>query len=303
MNATTDTELPVLFEVNETDWIYYFDYQNIQYYAERDVHKPNLVITIGDSWSWGDSLNNGKIKPGNDDVNYRMSYVYGGVLADKLDAGFINMSFPGCGNYWMSGMFDVCYRNIHNVSKNYEQVYIIVTFTEIGRLLEFENYREKLSIDILESYNSVLEKIEAFDFKQINDFAANLPNNVEVITGRNFTDTFDNNIKHLNNTTYLDKTWLELLFEKQGFPYNKPCRIMSGIGYDPLLELYKSHNMADSNFRSWFLPNIVNVGLERLDLLDKSILNNNVATKHPTEEGHAIWTDYILNDIKNRTYE
>jgi hypothetical protein len=60
-------------------------------------NKETLVITIGDSWTWGDSL--GSIPhTDTDDLDARQTQVYGKHIADELNADWINCGYCGWGN-------------------------------------------------------------------------------------------------------------------------------------------------------------------------------------------------------------
>lgn len=56
-----------------------------------DHNKNDLVITVGDSWTWGDSL-------GDVSVRYRSDHVYGKYLSEYLDSDWINYGFCGGSN-------------------------------------------------------------------------------------------------------------------------------------------------------------------------------------------------------------
>jgi hypothetical protein len=56
-----------------------------------------LVISIGDSWTWGDSL--GNISLGAvDDTEARKNNCYGRIIADEIGADWLNFGFCGWGN-------------------------------------------------------------------------------------------------------------------------------------------------------------------------------------------------------------
>jgi len=279
-------------------WSYWFK-SHCSTHSESNIEGKNLVVSFGDSWTWGDSLNNSKIHPDNDNEEYRLNNVYGGLIAKKINANFVNISFPGAGNYWILDRFRIFVdKQVKQLSKQYENVYVVITLTEIGRLLEFEKYTNELSIDNHDDYNSVLKNLEKFDFDIINDLSKNLPSNIKVFVGRNFTDTFDDNKKLLTNVRYIKDTWLDLLFKEQNFSYKKNCRIVSIIGHEPFYN-YMTNNVSNKwHFKDWFTTNILEPGLERITLLEKSKLNYKKATKHPTEEGHAIWANYLETYIE-----
>jgi hypothetical protein len=279
-------------------WSCHFDNNNVEIFTENNNNKDNLVIAIGDSWTWGDSLNNSSITPHRDDSKYRTDHVYGNIVANKLDADFVNIAFPGAGNYWILDRFKIiAERELHKVKRKYGNITILITLTESGRLLEFRKYTDALQISNFDSYANVLTDIELFDFTFIEDICSRLPDNVRVVVGRNFTDTFDVNKQAFVNVTYVDTTWLELLFKEQEFAYDNACRIMSGIGYYPFDD-YMKHNVTNKvEYKEWFLQNIVETSLARIALLEQSKLNYQKATKHPTEDAHEIWADHLLTYI------
>lgn len=49
------------------------------YYHEVDRGSNTLVVTIGDSWTWGDRL--GKTTLEYDDRDYRTSHIYGALIS------------------------------------------------------------------------------------------------------------------------------------------------------------------------------------------------------------------------------
>jgi hypothetical protein len=62
-------------------------------------NKKNLVITIGDSWTFGDSLGTIYDDPFVDDFQARYTQCYGRCIADKLDADWYNFGLCGGGNF------------------------------------------------------------------------------------------------------------------------------------------------------------------------------------------------------------
>ena len=68
-------------------------------YKSRDSDR--LIITIGDSWTYGDSLGKTKVRNGIDDTEYRLNHVYGNILTEQLAADWMNLALPGGSNFWM----------------------------------------------------------------------------------------------------------------------------------------------------------------------------------------------------------
>ena len=66
------------------------------YHAE--IHnRDTLVITLGDSWTWGTSLQQ----------NLRLQQVYGALIKNQLDADWINIGCQGWSNSFILGHLDL----------------------------------------------------------------------------------------------------------------------------------------------------------------------------------------------------
>ena len=64
--------------------------------AESIIGKENLLITIGDSWTWGDSLGSTTLEF--NDKQTRHKQFYTNLLAKKLEADWIMLARCGCDN-------------------------------------------------------------------------------------------------------------------------------------------------------------------------------------------------------------
>ena len=73
------------------------------FFVNRD--KNDLLITVGDSWTWGDSL-------GDISVRYRSEHVYGKYLTEFLDSDWINYGYCGGGNRNILKALDLILQNI-----------------------------------------------------------------------------------------------------------------------------------------------------------------------------------------------
>jgi hypothetical protein len=101
-------------------------------------NKKKLVVTIGESWTWGDSLES-SWNPRSDNKEFRLSNVYGGQLAAMLDADFLNLAIPGESNLWITNHLKLFAENLNDF--NYEEIYVVLTLTEVGR--EFQGNLDK----------------------------------------------------------------------------------------------------------------------------------------------------------------
>ena len=107
-------------------------------------HSNTLVVTVGDSWTWGQCLGgyneiktykdhdwqtiNGLVTNVNAD---RLNNAYGNLLSQQLNSDWLNLAFPGWSNVHMSQVV----QNLGKVipSLHYSNIFVIVTLTEVGR--------------------------------------------------------------------------------------------------------------------------------------------------------------------------
>jgi len=252
-----------------------------------------LVITAGDSWTWGDSL--GTINPEDnlfDDYNHRTEHVYGRLLADKLNADFLNIA--KCGG-WNSEIFDNLILALKHINTKYEKIYVFVTLTELGREIWGDPLwigDDFLNIDTIDEF---LKKYEENMFTSFKQLIGTYPN-INFKIARNFTYSYQGNINILNKY-HIEKTWVDCLnlAQDNSNEYPDDIRIMSGICMVPLHKRLKKLGIF-KRFKYQFIEYYATADLA-IDWLNESSLNYKKATKHPTEEGHQIWADYLFSRI------
>lgn len=117
-----------------------FCHYPFQWYYERPVGSNHLLITVGDSWTWGDSL--GNTDTDHDDFVFRTSHLFGAQLATSLQADFINVAFPGSAN--ISLFETTCTQVLNRLTKDYCKITVIFVLTETGRELHdrFESFQQ-----------------------------------------------------------------------------------------------------------------------------------------------------------------
>ena len=69
------------------------------HYQNRD--SDSMIITVGDSWTYGDSLGKTCVREGLDDTQHRLAHVYGNLISQELGVDWINLALPGISNRQM----------------------------------------------------------------------------------------------------------------------------------------------------------------------------------------------------------
>jgi len=255
------------------------------WYYEEIRNRPRLCICAGDSWTWGDSLPK-------DPIGYRTQHIYGNLLATKLNADFVNISRCAASNIEIHDMVAEFLPKVQNL---YQEIYLIITLTENGRELLFDPIWTNCvtTFNNLEGFQKEYERAMFHTFKETLLQYTNL----RAIIGRNFTYTFEDNHRILDGHL-LEKTWVDILAENQQLePYPKNLRILSQMGLSPLIKKFKemgTYNQLKPQFFNTFIDME-----EAICWLDNSVYNFKYATRHPTEQGHALWAEYLFSQFKD----
>lgn len=274
------------------DWKPDNPYSYRQWYEEDIQGRDTLLITVGDSWTWGDHL--GLIdwdRASNDPI--RLTQIYGRLLADHLDSDWVNLARPGCSNYWMLEKLEDIRPCIEQAT--YKKIYVVVTLTEDLREAQ---YTRRINVNApyqqmwagSNSIEEFLRQVETYLFLNLETYFKGLPK-VHAIVSRAFTDTWPGNTSPL----LLDKTWCDVIQDKVQFEnYLRPVPFIGQMSTDPLKEKYIKNNIER---KLEFLDIMERVGT-RWQFLGASNYNLKGSTCHPNPQGHALWADYVFSQIR-----
>jgi hypothetical protein len=263
--------------------------------GDDDYHAEIIIVTAGDSWTWGDSLDSGS----------RLNQIYGKLIADKFNADWINVGCRGWSNSYIIDNVSYIVNLLTNSS--YKKIIVVLTLTENGRDIKTPhsfpyNYIECFKqLGATETfYNQLLTDIEMHWAKQILELQKKLDQRYTVFLGYNFVW---NKLltEKLSNTSIIlaESNWIEVLADYQNLP--RPIRTNLVCGWifkfiDSVHEILA--RPTTTAFKSWALPLIDQANLVN-QWLDNSPMNGKKASKHPNAEGHAVWANYILKRLSN----
>ncbi len=311
--------------------------KNREWYYEDDNKKDKLLISVGDSWTWGDSL--GKIADGLvDDKDYRVRNIYGYHLSNMLNTDFINIGIPGGANLKILDHLRIVLKNL---TKNYKKIYIIFTLTESARdlnsldLIE-DSYNQvkdstwppfkhltnadQSTIDfILNDINSIgafhlsdiirlyLNSVQCLDvdslFKSLDNTTINLLEsirapNIKLLIGRNFTSWASS-----CSLSHIKYRWTDVISkygEINRYPEDLFC-LTHSMGFNIIDRAVKYHlpNINVKNFKEDMLLHMKKAE-SAITWLNQSPYNSNIATKHPLEDAHRWWASEIYNNFNDK---
>lgn len=254
-------------------------------------NKDTLVVTIGDSWTWGDSLEK------------RLDEVYGKLLSTHYDADWVNIGGCGYSNSWVLRHAQLIADQAEALL-NYKKVIFVITLTENGRDIQgysarpfdyISAYRHLAgSIDL---YDCVLKDVEKEWYDNIIKLGDSVGPNAKIVIGQNFV--WHNKIANITHPRIivLSDNWIEILSDYQQL--GRPIRttLVTGWIFDTVAVINSILNIkVTTPFKTWSLP-YINLANQVNEWFDTSNLNNKKASKHPKALGHQIWADYIIQHL------
>jgi hypothetical protein len=251
-----------------------------RWYHEKVRGSDALVITVGDSWTWGGSL----------PPESRLDLVYGNLLADKFSADFVNLAACAWPNWamhkWLSWF-------LPQVVQKYKRIFVAITLTENGReILDWTNWLEQTST-VPKNLVSFQIEYEQAMFKDFRSIFEQYPQ-VKVVVGRNFTYTYDENKSVLADYLVSD-IWVDRLAIAQNMmDYPKNVRVLTWLATKPLIAHFKKFKVYKT-LKPEFFEDFMAM-TEAIEWLERSSLNchgREILSKHPIAEGHQLWADYL----------
>ena len=266
-----------VFSVVDTGHCQIKNLKNLYPFDFVDRSKKKLVVTVGDSWTWGTDMT-----PDNNN-EYRLKHHFGHQLACNLNADWLSLGQSGSGNFWMYDRVREFARIIPNLI--YDQIYVVCTLTETGRAVSvrtdidfnryFQNYHVNGFIKYLNNLcvNNIVAALRPFD-------------NVLLKVGTNFVDYLGDDHEFVMSTP-----WLKLICQQHSIEYTGNCQTMSPWAISDLRQL--NNQVPDNKHNDYLnlLETLADSALERKQLL-LSVPGMN--RFHPTSQGHRLWADYVL---------
>jgi lysophospholipase L1-like esterase len=254
------------------------------------IDSKHLVVTIGDSCTWGSDLEQL-------DNNFRLAHVYGRLVADKLNADWLNLALAGSGNFWIADQVEALAKIVPILS--YDKIYVICTFTEPGRHFDTESdryidYATWLEVNIKE-YKDYYKLLEFLNQECINRIytALNPFKNIKVCIGNNAIEPLG--LEQADNDL-LKKSWLQVMAEQLNFNYSSEnCYVNNPESTTARLEnvLEIQPKLKRSDFLTWMIE-IMNVAEQRKQ---SATVKPYISGWHPNSIGHEIWANYILESL------
>ena len=262
-----------------------------EWFHENIVGNTNLLICIGDSWTWGDSLGETDLKYNDIESRYEQFYIAG--LAKNLKSDWVMIAQCGTNNQWILEQYKIINQAIKKkFYKIYNKIYVHVCFTELFRELD-NDALIKILYKNLNSFSNFKEFCNFYFKITVMDVIKKL---APIPKLHSFSKNFWNVDMKFLNYNFLERAWQDILFEKTNIEDKEPLPVLSSIGIDPLVNLLEKKEFI--KFKNEFNELLIRIN-KRIDNMMICALNHKKATKHPTADAHQIWADYLYNYYKD----
>ena len=261
----------------ETSW--YSEPTNTYDFVNRN--SKELLITIGDSWTYGATL----------PQDSRQTQVYGCKLSKKLNSDWLNLGLPAVSNFWITDRAEEVAMITSEL--DYEKVYVVCVFTGIARQFDttmdrYINYEKWFSenYDTKEDFSKVFLMLNSECVNRIQRAFKNL-RNVEVFFGTNFIEQLG--FETLPKKQILFIPWYKLLMDGGKMDTYHDA---SYFRLEQALQWVPMHLKDD--FKIWILE-LIEQSETRENLLNRSKYFKDC---HPLDYGHTVWAEYVYKKLK-----
>jgi len=268
-----------------------------------DRQSDTLVITIGDSWTWGADLTQTRLQGTHlsrlHDDAYRINNVFGNQISQVLNADFLNLGESGSGNWHIYKKI----KELYNIADqlHYDKIIVISVFTELGRDLNSTNdididYRSWLLKNIHDytDYYNFFEFINSQIAQKIYDLILKFDSKVQWMFGNNFVDPIGYDVL---DPWWIPETWLQIIFQTNGKQY-MPNQCYTVFPW--VIEKFEMvFDVAPELDRITWLKWITEIS-EHANQRANMCLNDNVSfgnLLHPLAHNHKCWSDYLIKKI------
>jgi hypothetical protein len=226
------------------------------------------LVTVGDSWSWGQKLSN------------RLQEVFGNQVSCHYNWDWLNLSQPGSSNFFIAekvGELGAILDRLH-----YRKITIVCTFTEIGRGFNSHqdqhiDYRSWLESN-LHSKDDFYRLLEMLNRDCVDRILSSIDSRCRLV----FASNFVNNLS-LPLADTLPETWSDLI--DTPYPVRAYCS-STGVArlkdIEEFVPLHKKHL-----FKTWFIKMI-----DQARYVDLKWFNKKT---HPTAQDHCRWANLIID--------
>jgi|TARA_R110001592_G_scaffold359913_1_gene667452 hypothetical protein len=270
-------------------------------YDYVDRGSDTLLVTIGDSWTWGSGIDPSWTVPYQDlthistkENDFRVNNLYGNLISKDRGWNWLNLGFYAMGNQWIADkVFELRGLVPH---LEFKKIIVMCVLTGTARWFhtwqdgrtDYKTYFANNAMTEIQHYENFLININKEVIGQITHLA-NSAGNVRLLVGTNGVDHcgFD----PLREEQIIPLPWYRLLTDTK---LNGISVDIDSIKYLPSIENYLSSDQKFA-FQKWMMTKI-DQAEKQTDMI-KQMHHASTDGFHPNHNGHRIWAEYILQKV------
>ncbi len=254
--------------------------------------KENLLIVIGESWTYGETLKGIATGIGKFSFETQLFYSVGPRMATILDTDLYQYAVPGNCNFYMFTELDRILKKVSTMG--YKKIFVSIQMTEPSReqslivKLREQNHplQELIHPSKKITFDNWLEKYDDIFFDQYESIISKY-NNLDCILWKNFCKINSKNVDR--KFKIINKTWIQLSADMLGVKLPAPS--FYSIGWlDSIMN--DDHHYSAIEFNKTTL-------LNEIDIIESSnnfIKANPLHSHHPNEFAHLLWAQYLVRN-------
>jgi len=258
--------------------------RNTEIWAKRG--KKDLLLNIGESWTYGEGLQDIATGIGKFDLGSMLRHSFGARLATMLDTDFYQYAVPGNSNLAMSHTLKRILDEFD--TSKYENIYVCFQVTEPSREMQQQKELVKWNHPLKNLYDTTylqnkeldlqhwLEEYDSYLYSYIDDVVSKY-SNVSTVVWKNFCSS---NSRNKYNFNLIDQSWIQFSAKINGHNIKMPSFYNAGW-LDDLIRDYKQINFTDHKY--------IAQQLETIEACNNYLGSCPDHRPHPMEVQHSLW--------------
>ena len=265
-------------------------------YVDRD--SDTLLVTIGDSWTWGAGIcnaNTDAINITEQEDNFRRNHLYGNLISKDRSWNWLNLGFYSIGNQWIANKVFELRGLVPRLE--FKKIIVMINFTGAGRwfntwqdsLTDYKKFFTTNKMTEQQNYENFLIELNRKLLREIMLLCGS-DERIQLLVGSNQVDHCGFDVLHTDQVIPLP--WYKLLSNTD----------LDGIFVDleSIRGLQRMEHLLDNSdqriaFQKWMIAKI-----------EQAEKGNEIISKmqdvaedkcHPNHNGNRKWAEYLLKDI------
>ena len=267
-------------------------------YDYVDRGSDTLLVTIGDSWTWGSGICDFNPDATNitaEQNNFRLDHLYGNLISKERNWNWLNLGFYAMGNQWIANKVLEMIGMVQHL--HFKKIIVFCVLTGTAR--HFNTFHDAHINNHTHFQNNPMIKIQEYENfltsinRRVIEQIAHITNSAEkiqLLVGTNGVDHCG--FGSLRQEQIIPLPWYRLLTDTN---LNGISVDIDSIKYLPSIEDYLKNDQQKFAFQKWMMEKIDQA--EKQTAIIKNMQDVSLDGFHPNDNGHRKWANYILRKV------